>query len=230
MNQGPVKKAIKIFVIVALVRPLIWLLLGVNRYSRLKVPTDGPLIIAPNHNSHLDTLLMYAVLPVNVAVRTRVVAAGDYFSGIPILSWILFDFFGMIPVWRPDKEKPKDETPGKVVHSPLQLMGEALRDGSVLLLFPEGTRGNPQERSALNKGIVFLACSYPEVPVYPVFIKGLGKSLPRDSYVFIPLTPVIEIQEPIFAKDKTQRIFLQELENAYVGMEKKVAHKDRRVK
>ncbi|MBC7661176.1 MAG: 1-acyl-sn-glycerol-3-phosphate acyltransferase [Chitinophagaceae bacterium] len=230
MKQGPIKKTIKILLIVLVLRPLVWLLLGVNRFSHLKVPLEGPMIIAPNHNSHLDTLLFYAILPLKVAVRTRVIAAGDYFGNIPIVSWFLFSFCGMVPVYRPQAPKVEEGKKIKTSKSPLESMGEALSEGDVLLLYPEGTRGKPQERSALRKGIVYLACSFPEVPIYPVFVKGLGKALPRDSFILIPLIPVIEIQDPIFAKDKTQRMVLEELENAYSGMERKVAPQDRREK
>jgi len=229
MKQGIVRLSIKALIIVLIIRPLIWLLLGVNRYSRLPVPTSGPLIIAPNHNSHLDTLLLYAILPLKVALRARFVAAGDHFGNIPIFSWFLFDFCGMIPVWRAGKLKSEAEEVKGTGQEFLLHMAKALTEGDVLVLFPEGTRGLPEKRSRLRKGIAHLAVKFPDVPIYPVFISGLGKALPRDSFILIPLIPQIEIQAPILSKEKLENEVLGELESAYTAMEKKFAHKDRRV-
>lgn len=227
MKQGFIKKTIKVLIILLIVRPSVWLLLGVNRYSKLKVPTTGPLIIAPNHNSHLDTWLLYAILPLPVAIRARFVAAGDHFGSIPIFSWFLFDFVGMIPVWRakPDKNSSIPKTVGK---DSMELMSKALEEGDVLVLFPEGTRGQPEKRSALKKGIFHLAMKHPDIPVYPVFISGLGKALPRNSFVLVPLIPQIEIRDPILARDNDEAGIKTALEAAYVIMEQKVAPKDRR--
>ena len=219
------KNIIKVLVLVLLVRPFVWLFLGLNRYSRLKLPTTGPVIIAANHNSHLDTLLIFALLPLSVAIRTSCVAAGDYFYGVPILSWLLFDLFDMIPVWR-NKTRNRSQINVFPLPDPLSLIFDALEQGRSIIIFPEGTRGLPEVRSNLKKGIAKLAISYPHVPIFPVHIRGLGKSLPRGEKIFVPLIPQIAVGGPLLFVNKMENQIMEELAQHFFILESSLSKKD----
>ena len=63
---------------------------------------------------------------------------------------------------------------------------EALENGAIVILYPDGSRGRPEEMDELKSGIAHLARRCPEVPVTPLFLHGLGKSLPRGEGVLVP--------------------------------------------
>lgn len=158
------------------VRPFLALVLGVNLRHAERLPKTGPAILAANHNSHLDTLLLMSLFPLSQLHRVRPVAAADYFLKNRFIAWFALNVMHILPLAR----RPK---PGV---APLAHIEEALAQGDILILFPEGSRGEPEKRSELKSGIAHLMEHAPEVPVVPIYFHGLGKALPKGDWLPIP--------------------------------------------
>jgi len=168
---------IRIIFLACLVRPLISLLLGRCVKGHEHLPTAGPAIIVANHNSHLDILYLIAIMPLKALPLLRPVAAADYFCRTPFTTWLSTTLLGIIPLQR---------TRDSFHHNPLAGPSEALENGQIVIIFPEGSRGKPEELGQIKPGVAHLAKRFPEVPVVPVFMRNLGRSLPRGSFVLVP--------------------------------------------
>lgn len=159
------------------VKFLVLFIIGINIRYREKLPQKGPAIIVANHNSHLDTLVLINLLPLKLLHRIHPVAAADYFLKNKVIAWFAKSIIGIIPILRQGTNKKID---------PLLPCYEALDNNQILILFPEGTRGEPEQLSNFKKGISYLAEKYPHVPITPIFMHGLGKSLPKGESLFVP--------------------------------------------
>lgn len=160
------------------VRPVLLLILGVNIRNRERMPVDGPAILVANHNSHLDTLALMSMLPLSDLPKLTPVAAVDYF-GQGAFGWFAKNIIGILPIDRSGNTPRERLLDGAI---------DALDAGKILILFPEGTRGEPERLATYKKGVAHLVSARPEVPVTPVFMHGLGKALPRGTYLFVPFT------------------------------------------
>lgn len=182
--------------------PICLVVLGMNIRHRNRLPLKGPAIVTPNHNSHLDTAAMLTIFPVSVIPQVRPVAAADYFLKSGLMAWFSQNFVGIIPIVR-RRPKPADDASAGAggaatpEEDPLQGCYDALERGEILIIFPEGTRGEPERMQELKSGVAVLASKYPEVPVVPIFMHGLGKSMPKGSFIPVPFFVDVYIGTPM---------------------------------
>lgn len=158
--------------------------------GREHIPSEGPFILAANHQSHADTPVVFAALPPSARERFVAAAAQDYFfQGGPqqFLSRVLFN---AIPIAR-DRRGGQD---------PLRHLSRALREGYILLMFPEGTRSTDGTLGPFRAGIGKLIAEYPGTPVVPTWIGGTTRVMPKGVLIPRPRRVVVRFGEPLQLK------------------------------
>jgi 1-acyl-sn-glycerol-3-phosphate acyltransferase len=177
--------SLRVLIHLALIRPFLRLFFGVNAVGAEHLADLDQCIIIANHNSHLDVLLLFSILPAKHIVRTHPVAAKEYFSQWRVLFLVVNYLFQ--PIWVVRDEKAAD---------PLRGIKDRLSLGHNVIIFPEGTRGSPGEIARFKSGVGLLAVEYPDVPIVPAFLFGPEKALPRTSAVPLPLWNEVTIGPP----------------------------------
>jgi 1-acyl-sn-glycerol-3-phosphate acyltransferase len=139
-----------------------------------RVPATGPVILASNHLSFADSV----VIPVVVPRKVVFLAKSDYFTGHGLrgaLSRAWFGGLGMLPVDRGDNRSALGS---------LETALEVLGRGEAFGIYPEGTRSRDGRLYRGRTGVAHLALTA-GCPVVPVGLIGterlqpVGARLPR---------------------------------------------------
>lgn len=198
-------RIMKVLFFAIVVRPLVLIGLGLNIVNRQSLPKHGPAVIAANHNSHLDTIVLMSLFPLSQIHQVRPVAAADYFLSNRWLAWFSLNIIGIIPL---------DRSGGADLDNLFATCREALDRGEIVILFPEGTRGEPEQMGRVRKGICHLLKEHERVPVVPVVMHGLGRALPRGEALFVPFNCDVVIGEPTNVAGRSSQ-FVRQLSNTY---------------
>lgn len=202
------------FFFVVIVRPLMILLLGLNvrHYERLKIGKNR--IIAANHNSHLDALVLMSLIKARDIPNVKLVAAKDYFCRGKFTTWLAMNIIGIIPIERDGGSR-----------DPLAPINKVLDEGYTVVIFPEGTRGDPEKRQPFKYGVAKLLEERPEAIVTPVFMFGLGKSLPKGEMLLVPFVCDIVIGNDLgWTGDRAS--FVQALESSFDEMDDAIGERE----
>lgn len=130
------------------------------------VPTSGPAILAPNHQSFLDSVF----LPVTLDRPVFFLGKSDYFTGY---QRYFYESLGVMPVYREG---------GDAGEASLRKGQHILESGRILGIYPEGTRSGDGRLYRGKTGPVRLAMRT-GAPILPVALTGTFEVLPADKRV-----------------------------------------------
>ena len=208
-------KLLRLLFFVFVLRPVLALILGLNirHLERLRAVPGGHLVAA-NHNSHLDALVLLSLFQLKDLPRVKVVAAKDYFCKTPLRTWLSLNLIGIIPL---DRHGGTDD--------PLAPVAAALEQGFTVIMFPEGSRGEAEVRQPFRFGIAKLLEMFPHVKITPIYLHGLGKALPRGEALLVPFNCNGSVGEDV-AWEGDRVALMARLEAVFDALEAEVAPRD----
>jgi 1-acyl-sn-glycerol-3-phosphate acyltransferase len=147
-------------------------------YNRLSVRWEEPfpgggsgnVIVAANHCSNLDPILVGVAFP----RRLRYFAKEELFR--PFLFGKIIRILGAVPVSRADSASAAGALKGFL---------RLLEGGSDVLIFPEGSRSPDGKLLPLEGGVGLIAV-HSKTDILPVFIKGSEKAMPLGAALIKP--------------------------------------------
>ncbi len=176
-------------VLLLLFENLLRVAFGLYRTPRV----SAPCIVVSNHNTVLDTYVLSVLFPLKALPRVRAAAAADTFSR-GFFAWFCRNTLNPIMVNR-----------HALKGDPLAEVRTALARGESLVIFPEGTRGEPGVIEPFRPGVGEIAREFPQIPIYPCFIAGIERVWPRGAKLPLPFNVEILVGKPYFADPKLHR-------------------------
>jgi len=200
-----------------LLRWFLKLIVGVKFDDATFLKNTKQFIIVANHNSHLDTMSLMAAMPSEIIHMVKPVAAGDHFGKTKFKGKLTNYFVNALLIKRGrDKENPEND--------PINQMIKELDKGYSLILFPEGTRGEPEKEQPLKKGIGIVLSERPDIKYVPVYMKGMGKALPKNDGLIVPFNSILKFGEPTEVESTNVVEIVNQVEKSIKGLKEKTAN------
>ena len=155
------------------------------------VPKEGPFIVAPNHLSFFDSVIVQALMPRPVAFFAK----AEYFTTGGVKGKVMKSFFesvGSIPVERGEQAASVQA---------LKTLMDILEDGKGIGIYPEGTRSRDGILYRGRTGVGWLALAT-GAPVVPVGLIGTESLQPAGEKGFKPHHFTRKVGAPLYF-DKT---------------------------
>jgi long-chain acyl-CoA synthetase len=181
----------------------------------------GPVIFAPNHQSHLDTPLILSALPARFRHNVAVAMWKEYFDAhfsperhtrferfvSSLIYWLVALFFNAFPV-------PQTEAGAR---QSLRYIGDLISDDWSILFFPEGERTETGEVHHFQPGVGLLAGRL-GLPVVPIRLRGVEKVLHRNQWWPRPGRVEIVFGAPLYLQGEDYAALAQQVEEAVLSL------------
>jgi 1-acyl-sn-glycerol-3-phosphate acyltransferase len=149
------------------------------------VPRKGPFIVCPNHSGTLDPPLVPAFVPRSDSWS---MAKSEYFQK-PVTRW-LFTRYHAFPVIRHSADR-----------TALKRSFDLLKEGHVLVIYPEGTRIDAGVLAEPEPGAGFIA-QKAACPVLPVALTGTRECLPKGAKWPHRVPVTVEFGKPFLVRQR----------------------------
>jgi 1-acyl-sn-glycerol-3-phosphate acyltransferase len=146
-----------------------------------KIPKEGGLIFASNHQGAFDILILLAYLP----RYFRFVAKSNLFK-IPLFGWYM-SVAGYVPIEREVSTS---------AHRTIGSVSDVLSKDDCVLMFPEGTRSKTGELGDFKRGSLMAAFSS-GATVIPIAVTGSYQMMPKKTYLINIVPIAIKFGQPM---------------------------------
>lgn len=142
----------------------------------------------------MDTAAFLAMIPMKGHLEAHPIAANDYFGRSPFARKFFEFVFNTIIINRKGKQE---------IDKTIEPINLALSQKKSILIFPEGSRGEPEIMGQFKNGIAYILKTHPTIPFVPIYMQGLGKAMPKGDSVIIPHDSKIIVGRPVLIPDVT---------------------------
>ena len=177
----------------------------------------GPVIFAPNHQSHLDTPLILSALPTRYRYRIAVAMWKEYFDAYfsperhtgyerfrdSLTYGLVTLFFNAFPI-------PQTEAGTR---PSLRYIGDLVNENWSILFFPEGERTEAGEIKSFRPGVGLMARRL-GVSVVPIRLRGVEKILHRHAHWPRPGHVELAFGAPLHLKGEDYAALAKQVEEA----------------
>jgi len=181
----------------------------------------GPVVFAPNHQSHLDTPLILSALPTGYRYKVTPVMWKEYFDAHfsperhtryerlrdSVLYRLVALFFNAFPI--PQTQAGAGQS--------LRYLGDLVSENWSLLFFPEGERTETGEIKTFQPGIGLIAARL-GIPVVPIRLRGVEKVLHRGARWPHPGPVELKFGPPLELKGKDYAALAKRVEEAVLAL------------
>jgi 1-acyl-sn-glycerol-3-phosphate acyltransferase len=156
--------------------------------GRKNIPKTGPVILASNHLSFIDSL----VIPLTAPRRVQFLAKNTYFTGTGLKGWISRNFFTSIGAVGVERGA------GQAAQDALDAGRRILESDNAFAIYPEGTRSLDGRLYKGRTGVAWLALTTGAV-VVPVGLIGtqeiqpVGAKVPRIRKISVKFGEPIDV-------------------------------------
>ncbi|MBN1296405.1 AMP-binding protein [bacterium] len=151
---------------------------------------DGPCIIAPNHQSYMDGLLVVALMRYRHFAGTFFYAKAQHVRS----RWLRFIA---------DRHRVIVMDTDRDITLSLQKLAQVLKSGRKIIIFPEGTRSRSGRLGVFRSTFAILSREL-AVPVVPVTISGAGDALPPGARLPRPFKRIsVTFQDPVYPENES---------------------------
>ncbi|MBA3294795.1 MAG: 1-acyl-sn-glycerol-3-phosphate acyltransferase [Geodermatophilaceae bacterium] len=167
-------------------KPLFWLFFRPRITGRENVPATGAVILASNHLSFIDSIVIPLVSPRKVAM----LAKAEYWRGKGVKGWwtrTLFSSLGAQPVERGEH---------RAAQAALDTALAVLKLGDAFAIYPEGTRSRDGRLARGKTGVAWLALTA-DCPIVPVAVQGTNRIMPIGSRALRPHRASVSFGRPL---------------------------------
>ncbi len=161
--------------------------------GRENITGDGPKIFLSNHQGAFDIPVLQGYIP----SQFRWVAKKSLFS-IPVVGWSM-TLAGYIGIERENSKKALKS---------LLLAAKKIKEGTSVLVFPEGTRSTTGTLLPFKKG-AFLLARKSGADIVPLAVDGTRDIMKKGSLMMAPARATLSIGKPFSTKGKTDEELMQ---------------------